>query len=244
MQEDFRTLLRKAISHERLEAYRQRGTNGDDLNLFAHYAWNVALCESLYPTLQGLEVALRNSINDAATTAYRKELWYDDSRVIPHPREQEAVRKAKDTLIREGKPHEAGRIIAELNFGFWTSLFDVRYEQILWPRLLKAVFPFMPRTIRTRKTLSKRLHRIRHLRNRVFHHEPIWYWRDLIQQHDELREAIGWINPAMLEMIGLLDRFTDVYRRGVESNEEKLRALMQKAGDSSESPRPGSKPQG
>jgi len=222
MQEDFSGLLRKAISHERLEAYRQRGTDGSDLNLFAHYAWNIALCESLYPALQGLEVALRNSIHDAATASYRTEFWFDDPNVIPHPREQDTVRKAKEMLARERKPHEAGRVVAELSFGFWTSLFDVRYEQILWPRLLKTVFPFMPRHIRTRKTLSKQLHRIRHMRNRVFHHEPIWHWRDMAQQHTDLCEAIGWINPAMLEMIKVLDRFTEIHRQGVRPYEKAL----------------------
>lgn len=222
MQEDFSGLLRKAISHERLEAYRQRGTDGSDLNLFAHYAWNIALCESLYPALQGLEVALRNSIHDAATASYRTEFWFDDPRVIPHPREQDTVRKAKETLARDRKPHEAGRVVAELSFGFWTSLFDVRYEQILWPRLLKIVFPFMPRHIRTRKTLSKQLHRIRHMRNRVFHHEPIWHWRDMAQQHTDLCEAIGWINPAMLEMIKVLDRFTEIHRQGARPYEKAL----------------------
>lgn len=229
MQGDFSGLLRKAISHERLDAYRQRGTDGSDLNLFAHYAWNIALCESLYPALQGLEVALRNSIHDVATTAYRTEFWFDDPHVIPHPREQDTVRKAKEALLRDRKSPEAGRVVAELSFGFWTSLFDVRYEQILWPRLLKTVFPFMPRHIRTRKTLSKRLHRIRHMRNRVFHHEPIWHWHDLTQQHAELREAIGWINPAMLKMIKVLDRFLDVHRHGVQPFEKALGEMVEQS---------------
>jgi len=228
MQGDFSALLIKAISHERLGAYRQRGTDGSDLNLFAHYAWNIALCECLYPALQGLEVALRNSIHDAAATTYRTEFWFDDPRVVGHQREQDTIRKAKETLARDRKPLEAGRIVAELSFGFWTSLLDVRYEQVLWPRLLKIVFPFMPRPIRTRKMLSKRLHPVRHLRNRVFHHEPIWHWRDLVQQHNELLEAISWINPAMLEMIKVLDRFPDVRQQGVQTYERAIGALMAK----------------
>src|SRR5713226_1420752 len=226
MQGDFADLLQKAVSHERLEAYRQHGTDGSNLNLFAHYAWNIALCESLYPALQGLEVALRNSIHDAAVAAYQTELWFDDRRAIPHPREQDAVHKAKETLARDRNPLEPGRIVAELNFGFWTSLFDVRYEHILWPKLLKAVFPFMPRHIRTRKTLSKQLHRIRHMRNRVFHHEPIWYWGDLAQQHSELWETIGWISPAMLEMIKVLDRFSEVHRQGAQPYQQALMTII------------------
>lgn len=131
MQENFGRRLRKAMSHERLEAYRARGAGDSDLNLFAHYAWNVALCESLYPALQGLEVALRNSIHDAASEVYRSEEWFSNPRAIPHQKEREAVQKAREVLAKEGKPPESGRIIAELSFGFWTSLLDVRYEQVL-----------------------------------------------------------------------------------------------------------------
>ena len=226
MQGDFKTQLRKAISHERLEAYRLRGTDGTDLNLLAHYAWNISLCESLYPALQGLEVVLRNSIHDAATENYGSEKWYDDPRVVHNLREQEAIKSAKEALLREHKLAEAGRIIAELRFGFWTSLFDVRYEQVLWPRLLKAAFPGLPRRIRTRKELSRRLNRIRNLRNRVFHHEPIWYWSDLPQQHNELIETIGWVNPAMQQMIKIMDRFNAVYQQNIRPYQEALAVLM------------------
>ncbi|WP_444945362.1 hypothetical protein ACJJIP_13825 [Microbulbifer sp. VTAC004] len=63
---------------------------------------------------------------------------------------------------------DAGRVIAELSFGFWTSLLDRRYKQVLWPRLLKTAFPEMPRRLRTRNNLSRRFQRICHLRNRIF----------------------------------------------------------------------------
>ena len=77
MQANFSDQLRRAISHERLDAYRQRGTSNDDSELFAHYAWNMALSESLYTPLQCLEVCLRNGIHDAATAYFktRKKLW-------------------------------------------------------------------------------------------------------------------------------------------------------------------------
>ena len=175
MQLDFFMLLRRAISHERLEAYRMRGADMNGMNLYVHYAWNIALSESLYPALQGLEIALRNSIHDASAERFGTENWFSDDLSLLLPPEQDSIRKARGALIKEGKQPEEEGVIAELSFGFWTSLFDVRYEQRLWPWLLKPVFPFMPRSIRTRKMLSGRLNRIRHLRNRVFHHEPVWY---------------------------------------------------------------------
>jgi hypothetical protein len=214
MQANFSDQLRRAISHERLDAYRQRGTSNDDSELFAHYAWNMALSESLYTPLQCLEVSLRNGIHDAATAYFKTDIWFDMPGVL-YPPEFNKVQEAKGTLLKSKKPLDAGRIIPELTFGFWTSLFDVRYEKILWPWLLKPVVPNMPRHIRTRKNLSKRLNRVRTLRNRIFHHEPIWHWRDLQSQHTDTLEGITWVNPAMVAFVEQFDRFEEIYKNGI-----------------------------
>lgn len=215
MQANFSDQLRRAISHERLDAYRQRGSSNEDAELFAHYAWNMALSESLYTPLQCLEVSLRNGIHDAATAYFKTDAWFDIHGVL-FPQELDKVREAKNTLLKGRKPIDAGRIVSELTFGFWTSLFDVRYEKILWPWLLKPVVPTMPRQIRIRKNLSKRFNHIRTLRNRIFHHEPIWHWHDLQNQHADLLEAIGWVNPAMKSFVASFDRFDTVFDNGID----------------------------
>lgn len=214
MQADFSDQLRRAISHERLGAYCQRGNSHDDLELFAHYAWNMALSESLYTPLQCLEVGLRNGIHDAATEYFKTDQWFDLPGVL-YPPEFSKVQEAKGALLKSKKPLNAGRIIPELTFGFWTSLFDVRYEKILWPWLLKPVVPNMPRHIRIRKNLSKRLNRVRILRNRIFHHEPIWQWHDLQSQHTDTLEAIKWVNPAMMAFVEQFDRFEEIHKNGI-----------------------------
>jgi hypothetical protein len=91
----------------------------------------------------------------------------------------------------------------------------VRYEKILWPWLLKPVVPNMPRHIRIRKNLSKRLNRVRTLRNRIFHHEPIWHWCDLQSQHTEALETITWVNPAMMAFVQPFDSFAEIYQNGI-----------------------------
>jgi len=148
----------------------------------------------------------------AARHRFKRDDWFNDSRLINFTKEVDALNKAKMTLQRQNKPLATGRIIAELNFGFWTSLLDRRYEQVLWPWLLKAAFPFMPRRMRTRKNLSKRFHTIRYLRNRIFHHKPVWYWCDLPQQHQAILEAIAWIEPAARDLTVVIDRFPAVHQ--------------------------------
>lgn len=76
----------------------------------------------------------------------------------------------REQLTTYQKPHEAGRIVAELPFGFCSSMFNRPYEPVWYAdgaRPLTAVFPNLPRTLRKRKLISQRVEQIRLLRNRV-----------------------------------------------------------------------------
>ena len=224
MQADLSRKLKQVLSSERLAAYHRRTRGSDDLNLFCHYVWNIALSESLYPSLQALEVVLRNTIHNAARTHFSREDWFDDVEIINHRHEVGALEKARTKLRRERKQPSTGRIIAELNFGFWTSLMDRRYEQVLWPAIIKEAFPYMPRRYRTRINLLKRFNEMRRLRNRIFHHEPIWYW-PVPAKHLRLLDTIHWVEPAMGELIGTIDRFRQVYAEGKNTIEAELKVF-------------------
>ena len=228
-QQDLFAALSRAHSPERLAPYRCPGD--DDAAVLARYLWNTQLGEALYPTLQALEVALRNSVHAAITRAYGRADWYDGTPPILQARQQDLVAEAKATLRAAGKPIAPGRLVAELPFGFWTSLFNVYYETKsggdprLWPRLLRPAFPHIPRHIRTRRTISRALNDVRHLRNRVSHHEPIWHNPRLPLQHGEVLETIRWISPELADVVGLIDRFPAIYAGGPGP----CRALLRRA---------------
>lgn len=221
--------LRGALSHDRLEGYRV-SSNDDDTILLTRCAWNIALSEALYPALHGLEIGLRNTLHNAISEYWGNPLWFEAA--IPGLAQEELVKVevAKQELQKARKPIEAGRMVAELAFGFWTGLLNARYERIFWPRLLRTAFPAMPNSIRTRKQLSTRLNEIRRLRNRVFHHEPIWYLRGLAQQHSELLETLHWINPELRATIQLVDRFPEVYQNGLTMVQVRLAAFVKGMG--------------
>ena len=105
----------------------------------------------------------------AATTAFNDEFWFDN---LGLKKSRDAVDRSRKNV--EGRNSEklisAGDLVAERNFGFWAGLFDSQYEQKPWRVLLKPVFPHISRGLRTRGFVSKRLHNIRLLRNRIFHH--------------------------------------------------------------------------
>jgi hypothetical protein len=220
-QQPYVSAIRKALSDERLDAY---GIGRSDEVKIANYLWNLALCESLYPALHGLEIAMRNAVFSAGASVFRGiatrdvACWLDSDPPIIHPDDQPMVVGAKDRLRERGLPLEPGRLVAELRFGFWTSMFDVRYEQskVLWPRLLGAQLldPSSPRSMRSRKQLSPLLNRVRHLRNRVFHHEPIWHWGNLYQQHEMALDLMGWFSPALRMTVEPGDRFRAIHAAG------------------------------
>jgi len=215
------------FSQERLDGYlgHAKCNNSKDDALIA-YSWNIELSQALYPALQVLEIALRNSLHQAIATIYNSEYWFD----LPllHNKEKEDVQQAKDKLLKEKKSIEAGRVVAELSFGFWTSLFDIRYEhgQVLWPKLFKPVFPFLPKGQRTRSFLSRELNRIRFLRNRIFHYEPIWHWRDLPDQHNSIINLLGGLSQSASTYLNIFDRFKDAYFDGRKKIEYNLKNLL------------------
>jgi hypothetical protein len=224
--------LWRLVSAERIGTYR-RGA-ADDEEVLARYLWNIALCEALYPSLHFLEVALRNVVFEAATAAYPSagaaavDCWLERPGIL-HADEARAVRAAAQRLSRRGKPCEAGRLVAELSFGFWTALFDVRYEQdrVLWPRLFaQKIFAHAPRQKRSRKALSPMLNRVRHLRNRAFHHEPIWHWSDLAEHHALALDLVGWMSPELRATVSAVDRFPRVHREGVGAFRRRVSTLV------------------
>jgi hypothetical protein len=135
-------------------------------------------------------------------------------------------------LGRQRKPLTAGRVVAELTFGFWTSLCDRAYERPLWQPLWRrrTVLPHLPRRHRTRHFVSAHLNGIRLLRNRVFHYEPVWHRRDLAQRHQDILEAIGWVSPVLAATAAPLDRFPLVYAQGSGAFRAGLEALCLRHG--------------
>ena len=133
-----------------------------------------------------------------------------------------AYEEIKSRISNHKIPETAGQIVANSDFGFWIRLLNSRYENILWPRLLRSAFPSMPNRIRTRKKLSNRLNKIRAMRNRVFHYEPIWNDASLAQKHEEIYETIGWIDLHVANVTRLLDRFPGVHKSGPERFEQLL----------------------
>ena len=122
----------------------------------------------------------------------------------------EALHLSKRHLTKRGEIITSSKVVAELTLGFWVRLLNAEYELILWKSLRRG-FPFMPKTNRTRHNVSSPINKIRNLRNRIFHHEPIaWNLNELENIHANIVEVIGWLNKDLPNFIAPIDSFDKV----------------------------------
>lgn len=201
------------LSHPRFKRYMD-ATQNDIEQAFKLYRKNQIISESLYVPLQNLEVSLRNAIHHTLMVHWGTD-WYDQP-INPLLKWQiNKVAKAKWDISRRGQRLDPGRVIAELTFGFWAGMFDGYFEHRLWHRgLLEFVFPHAPRSFLSASRLRPKLESIRELRNRIFHHEPVFRVWHARQVHLEMNLLLNWINPAFHEWNHKHDAFSHLLASG------------------------------
>jgi hypothetical protein len=195
--------IERALSPERFKGYLDRA-DGDRRKAITLHEKNTALSESLYGTIQGLEVPLRNAIHDLLSPAFGCA-WFDAPGILHHPQNKMVVGARQKIDMSNHLILTPGRVVAELSFGFWTGLVGKQYDQTLWVPHLHRAFPHA-RAVTTSPSGEKKIHKlkrsavadrldsIRRLRNRIAHHEPILDV-DAALRYQEIVETIGWICP-------------------------------------------------
>ncbi len=219
--------LEPSISLARLKRYQS--PTGDDLETAVNYLWNVALAESLFCSLNAVEIALRNALHGTLTNHFGVPAWYERPGLleIKQARDITAVKKR----IREyGDPITPDRAVSELTFGFWVVILSRPYDARLWQGQnaapLKNAFMRIPRQERQRQTIHQQYTSIRELRNRVFHYEPVFNDQHLAQRYGQIKHGLRWLNPRMVDCLEWYDRFPDVYHNGRTRVESKLKAEL------------------
>lgn len=214
-----RQYFEKVFSNERMQKFFDRYP-GNEERAIEHYRINIELSEALYSILSVFEVVLRNSINRELITHFGTTDWYVHMATTPGLKElNKEISNAKRHIIKRGESVSANKIVAELTLGFWVRLLNVEYELVLWKSLRRS-FAFMPKQERIRHNVSAPINKIRYLRNRVFHHEPIaWNLNELEHIHSDIIKVIGWLNIDLPNFIVPIDSFKET----LSSAKEKLK---------------------
>lgn len=226
MADQFVEAVHLPIPQIRLERYRSEPAS--NLHMLTNYFWNMALAEALFPTLHGVELALRNTIHATLTARYGMEAWWHQPYAL-RPRQHALVTSIEaDYHRRNGIAITPGRLVAELSFGFWVVILSFPYESRLWRYrrfvLVDQAFPY--RGGATLHDIHQRFNNTRILRNRVMHYEAIFDRADLRREHADIHEAIQWISPDLHAGIHAVDRFLEVNQHGWERTYSKLRRML------------------
>ncbi len=112
------------------------------------------------------------------------------------------VERSERTLIGKKRNVTAGRVIAELNLGFWNSLYETHHYALLKGVPCK-IFKSLP-TGYGRKEVNNAIQEIRTLRNRVSHNEPLCFSNKAYdmtyakEMYGKINDFLSWINPDIM----------------------------------------------
>lgn len=185
-------VLQRCLSPERFATYL-RAAGGDAAAAMALYDWQILVASSLGADLQRLEVVLRNALHDQLT-AHFGLYWFDRPALLDERRRGDVTVARK----RLRGSHSPGRIVAELNFGFWRLLLAARYEHRLWTPALRHAFPHLKP--QRRASVERPVTELHGLRNRLAHCEPV-LGRDLAADAVRIQTVAGYIDPCVGEWI-------------------------------------------
>lgn len=155
-----------------------------------------------------MEIALRNRIHTVMSSSFG-EMWTCDKSLLPGDWQSKQVDKAIDDIRSQNREKTAGRIVAELTFGFWTAMLGADYE-VLWQTHLHRIARRPGGKGLRRKELSGPMTPMRILRNRVAHHEPILSW-NLPKHYQNIIEITEWLSPPAANWCRAHCRFSEVH---------------------------------
>lgn len=195
------------ISQPRLDRYIAAVGNDLDAALDL-YEWNILASGAFFESIGALEIALRNAMHERLVLwcASNAGEWYDDPKSAFNERTKQDIRVARERVKSKGAEETPGRVVAELNFGFWRYLLTGSYQQDLWVPCLQHVF-----TGAKRQEIEARVANIHELRNRIAHHEAI-FARDLSFDYDYLIEVAEHLHPRLAWWVDTRSRVSEVLR--------------------------------
>lgn len=188
--------VRNALSAPRMSTYEiatQMSSNSGSSALRL-YAWNAETSGALLAPLHICEVVIRNTVADALATVYGDKWPWVQAFELSLPNPQHGYSPRRDLQSARKKGGSTGKVIPELSFVFWQKMFTSRYDVRIWLPHLHSVLPSIGDSKpvpQLRDDIYKKLERVRRLRNRIAHHEPI-FKRDLDADYQVIHQLVRY----------------------------------------------------
>lgn len=198
-----------------------KAANNDKIKAQSLYYANARLAMSFQPLLSTFEVVLRNQLHYALAGYFSDVEWiinqksgfmsdpslkHKDKRTHKYVLNdflKKEVEKAEFTLLNDGKQVTSGRVIAELNLGFWNSMYEKHHYAIL-KGIPGSIFNGLP-TGYGRKKINDVICQIRCFRNRISHNEPICFQGKTFdlqcakEMYKLIVDFLSWIDPKIMD---------------------------------------------
>jgi len=181
--------VEQRLTPDRLSSYMDV-MGGDLLQALDLYKWNIALSGALFEAIAVVEVVVRNEIDSNLKTwaQSRGADWMDIAPLDEKGRADIAKARSRNT-----KNPSHGKVLAELNFGFWRFLVANRYLHTIWIPTMNSAFPNLEgHPGKRREMVERSIERLWFLRNRIGHHEPI-HTRKIERDTASMTSLLDWI---------------------------------------------------
>ncbi|OOR87523.1 hypothetical protein B0181_10220 [Moraxella caviae] len=196
--------IQKSQSEARLATYESHSK--DQNAALELYRFNLQISGAFLPCLAICEVAIRNTVSNALRAVYGENWAYNERflRTLPKPRRQDVLKAHQSTA-------DIDKIIPELPFVFWQSLFTSRFDDGIWRKHLKTCFCHteISDLAQFRSDLHRDLEMVRKLRNRIAHHEPIFN-RDLKADYERILKIVGYCSKDTKIWLEYWQQVTDI----------------------------------
>ncbi|MEZ5685055.1 MAG: hypothetical protein R3D78_03790 [Paracoccaceae bacterium] len=176
-----------------------RATAGDRTRALELYHWNLQVSAAFLVPLHLFEVVIRNAVVEAIDAVHGGVWPWTEGfiRSLKDPRPP-AYSPKRDLRACADRHETAGKVVADLRFVFWERMLTAAHHDRIWEAQFFRVFPAAPAgrgVASCRAELRDDIEKIRELRNRIAHHEPV-FTRDLQADFDLISRAIGWRTPV------------------------------------------------
>ena len=212
----------RLYSYSRISRYRKASNNDEFIAQKMYYA-NARIAQAFQPLISFFEVILRNQLHYAIASYFNDVQWiinqkngFMSDKSLHYVNKKTGKQQINDFLKKEVERSEkvlidkhrnvvAGRIIAELNFGFWNSLYE-KHHYVLLKGVPCKIFKGLP-TGFGRKKVNSCIKEIRTLRNRISHNEPLCFKNrtfDLTYVNDMYKmiyDFFAWINTDIMKSL-------------------------------------------
>lgn len=204
--------LERLLSAKRLDTYYKL-FEGDKIKAIEYYQLNTKISEAFYSLLANLEVALRNSVHQSFSVRFKTDNWFE---ILDYQDLADQVNVAKFKITKNRHQLSSDKIVAELTFGFWTSLFNKQYAKLFWRPLMFA-FKELDNNQKHRDKIAYKLNQVRKFRNRIFHYEPIC--NDLLAlktNYSNIIDVLNWLDKDLVAWTLTNENFEALYKKAVE----------------------------